>query len=143
MSIKVRDSDIKIVEILMRDARTPYTRIAEVLGVTEAAVRRRVRRLEEAGVIRRYTIDVDPKKIGYEVEAIIGLDVEPERIIDALDELKAMREVVRLYAASGDHVIIAECWLRTSDDLRAFVKRLESMKGVKRVCPAIVLERIK
>ena len=127
----------------MENARASYVEIAEKLGVSEAAVRKRIRRLEDLGAIRRYTIDLDPRRLGYEVLAIIGLDVEPEHLLKVMEELKGREEVVRLYLTSGDHMLIVECWFENSQEFSSFIKGLESREGIKRVCPAIVLERLK
>lgn len=129
--------------MLMENARMSYVEIARALNVSEAAVRKRVKRLENLGIISRYTIEVDPRKLGYEVVAIIGLDVDPEHLLSVMDELKKREEAVRLYLTSGDHMLVAECWFKSSQELSSFIRRLESREGVKRVCPAIVLERLK
>ena len=139
----VRFSDFELIKLLMKNSRTPYVKLGELLGVSETAIRKRVRKLEEEGVIKRYTIEVDPKKLGFKVNALIGLDTVPERFIAVIEELKAMEEVLGLYSASGDHMILLECWFKDSDELTRFVKRLESIRGVTRVCPAIILEKLK
>ena len=139
----VRFSDFELIKLLMKNSRTPYVKLGELLGVSEAAIRKRIRKLEEDGVIRRYTIEVDPKKLGFKVNALIGLDTVSERFIAVIEELKAMEEVLGLYSASGDHMILLECWFKDSDELARFVKRLESIRGVTRVCPAIILEKLK
>ena len=54
-----------------------------------------------------------------------------------------MDEVVSLYSSSGDHMILIECWFRNMEELTRFVESIERIKGVTRVCPAIVLEKIK
>ncbi|MEM1654980.1 MAG: Lrp/AsnC family transcriptional regulator [Nitrososphaerota archaeon] len=139
----VRISDQELLKMLMENARMSYVEIARALNVSEAAVRKRVKRLENLGIISRYTIEVDPRKLGYEVVAIIGLDVDPEHLLSVMDELKKREEAVRLYLTSGDHMLVAECWFKSSQELSSFIRRLESREGVKRVCPAIVLERLK
>ena len=139
----VRKSDIKILEILMKNARTSYVKIAEELGVSEAAIRKRIRRLENEGVILRYTIEVNPKKLGFEIVSIIGIDTKPERFISIISQLKEMEEIKKAFSSSGDHMILIETWFKNSDELEAFIKKLESIEGVTRVCPAIILERLK
>ncbi len=132
-----------IIEILMKDARTPYTEIARKLGVTEAAIRKRVKKLEEQGIIRGYRAVVDPKKIGYKIVAEIGFDVEPEQYVRAIEQVKKMPEVKRMKSTTGDHMIMIECWFHDSDEMVRFVRRLESIEGVQRVCPAILVEELK
>ncbi|MEM0240261.1 MAG: Lrp/AsnC family transcriptional regulator [Candidatus Nezhaarchaeales archaeon] len=139
----VRFSNLELLRILRENARTPFLRIAKQLGVTETAVRKRVRRLEEEGIIVRYTVEVDFKKLGYEVHAFIGIDTKPETLIDTIKSLKGLEEVVSLYSTSGDHMLIAECLFKSSSDLVKFIDKLNSMSGVTRVCPAIVVEKIK
>jgi len=143
INLMVRISNHNLIKLLMENARASYVEIAEKLGVSEAAVRKRIRRLENLGAIRRYTIDLDPRRLGYEVLAIIGLDVEPEHLLKVMEELKGREEVVRLYLTSGDHMLIVECWFENSQEFSSFIKGLESREGIKRVCPAIVLERLK
>lgn len=139
----VRFSDLDLIKILLENARMPYVKIAERLGVTETAVRKRIAKLEREKVIERYTVQVDPRKLGFEIDALIGVDTMPEHFLHVLQHLKNMSEVISLYSSSGDHMILAECWFRNSAELTEFVKRLESLEGVTRVCPAILLEKIK
>ncbi|RLI26553.1 transcriptional regulator [Candidatus Bathyarchaeota archaeon] len=139
----VRNSDLKIIRILQENSRTPFLRIAKALGVSEAAVRKRVKKLEREGVIKRYTVEVDPVKLGFEIVAFIGVDTRPEYYISTLEKLKDLDKVVSLYSSSGDHMILLECWFKDSEELAEFVKRLNSMDGVTRVCPAIILKKLK
>ncbi len=134
---------MKIVEILQKNARTPYTQIARKLGVTEAAVRKRVKKLEEIGVIKGYRAIIDPKKLGYNIIAFIGFDVDPERYASVISTVKNLPEVRRMFSTTGDHMIMIECWFGNGDALLAFVRSLENIEGVSRVCPAIIVEELK
>ncbi|MCS7133086.1 MAG: Lrp/AsnC family transcriptional regulator [Nitrososphaeria archaeon] len=139
----VRISDIKLIKLLMENSRISYVELARALGVTEAAVRKKIKKLEKLGVVRKYSIEVDPRKLGYEVVAFIGLDAAPEHYIRVMEGLREREEVVSLYSTSGDHMLIAECWFRNSSELSGFVDELGKMEGVSRVCPAIVVEKVK
>ena len=141
--VRISEKDITIINFLMKDARMPYTEIARRLGVTEAAVRKRVKKLEEEGIIRGYQAQVDAKKIGYKIVAEIGFDIEPERYVRVIDEIKEWPEVKRMKSTTGDHMIMIECWFHDSDEMVQFVRKLESIEGVQRVCPAILVEEIK
>jgi len=139
----VRISNKDLLRILQQNSRTPFIEIARRLKVTETAVRKKVKKLQEEGVIRRFTIEIDPKKIGFAVQAIIGVDTKPEKYIPAIEKMKNMEEVLSLYSSSGDHMILMECWFKDTEELRKFLKKLESIDGVTRICPAIILEKIK
>lgn len=139
----VRISNIDIIKILQENSRIPYLEIAKMLGVSETAIRKRIRKLEEEGVIRKYTVEVDHKKLGFEINALIGVDTKPENYLTTLETLKNMEEVKSLYSASGDHMILIEGWFQNSKQLTEFCRKLQEINGVTRICPAIILEKIK
>ncbi len=139
----VRISNLDVLKVLMKNSKTPFLEMARMLGVSETAIRKRIRKMEEDGVIRGYTIDVDPKKIGFEINALIGLDTEPEVYLQTIEKLKKMEEIKSLYSSSGDHMIMMEIWFKNTEELSKFVDFLNSMDGVKKVCPAIIMEKIK
>jgi len=139
----VRISEIELIKLLMEDGREAYVKIAKHFGVSETAIRKRVRALIEKGVIKKFTIEVNPKKIGFEIQALIGIDTQPEHFISVLDELKSRNDVVHLYSASGDHMILIEMWFKNSEALSSFIQSMESREEITRVCPAIILEQLK
>ena len=139
----VRISNLEIVRQLKENARMSFVDLARHFGVSETAVRKRVKGLEEKGVIRKYTIDVDPKKIGFDVDAVIGIDARPEKYIQILEKLRGMKEVMRLCSSTGDHMLMIECWFENSGGLVKFVKALEKIDGVTKVCPALINENMK
>ena len=139
----VRISDLDLIRILKEDARTPFTRIAEKFGVSETAIRKRVKKLLNKGVIKRFTIEVDPKKLGFEVTALIGVDTEPEAFISVIEKMREIEKVISLYTSTGDHMLLLEGWFKNTEELVKFVEELQKIKGVTKVCPAIILEKIK
>ena len=120
-----------------------FVEIAKKLGVSETAVRKKLQKLEELGVIRRYTVEVDPRKLGFNIIALIGLDTTPESYIRVIDALRKDDRIVKMYSSSGDHMVLIEVWFRNSEEMSQFVKKLNDMEGVTRVCPAILIERLK
>lgn len=139
----VRISNIELVRELMKNSRIPYTELARKFNVSEAAIRKRVERLKDEGIIRKFTVEVNPRKLGFDVVAILGIDVTPERYVFMLNMLKRMEEVVSLHTASGDHMIIMECWFKSSEEFSQFIRKIEGVEGITRVCPAIVIEKVK
>ncbi len=138
------DRDRVIIEMLTKDARTPFTEIAKALRISETAVRKRVKALEEEGVIEQYTIKVNPAKLGYTLVSLTGVDTLPERIFIVAEELKEFDFVKELYLTSGDHMIMAEVWAKDGQDLSEILSaKIGQLEGVTKVCPAIILERLK
>ncbi|WP_281175709.1 HTH-type transcriptional regulator LrpA [Palaeococcus ferrophilus] len=138
------ERDRVILDMLTKDARTPFTEIAKVLGISETAVRKRVKSLEERGVLKKYTIEADPGKLGYNLVSITGVDTVPEKIFDVATKLKEFEFVRSLYLTSGDHMIMAEVWARDGEDLADIISnKIGRLEGVTKVCPAIILEKLK
>lgn len=136
--------DLEIIKALQVDARTPFLEIAKKLRMSESAVRKRVRKLEREGVIEKYTIVVDPSKLGYNAVALVGLDVTPDKYLTIVRELTGFEEVKSVVTSTGDHMIMAEVWAHDNRELTDIVMRkIGGLEGVTKVCPAIILERVK
>ncbi len=138
------EKDRRIIEILEKNARTPFTQIAKEVGLSEGAVRKRVEALERKGVIRKYVAVVDPKKLGYNNVTILGLDVDPTKLLDIANEVAKIKEVRTVCLSTGDHMIMAEIWAKDGKELSEILaKKIGKIDGIKRLCPAILLEKIK
>lgn len=137
------EKDVQIIKMLRENARTPYAKIAEGLGVSDVAVLKRIRRLERQGVIKKYTIEVDLAKLGYRVSSFTGLDVSSEHLFRVVEFLKSKDYVRYLAITTGDHSLIAEIVAGSNEELARIHEELSGLPGVRRVCPAIVMEVVK
>ncbi len=136
--------DHVILRILESDARTPYVEMARKLGISESSVRKRVRKLENLGVIRRYTVDLDPEKLGYKAIAMVEVDAEPSKCIDIARKLAEFDEVRRVYLAAGSHTLVMEVWARDTTQLTKLIyMKYGKIDGVSKIVPKIVLTRVK
>lgn len=143
INIMARISNLELIKFLEKNSRATFAELARVFNVSETAIRKRLMKLEKDGVIRRYTVEVDPKKIGFEVDALIGIDTTPEQFIPIIEKLKETPEVRSLYTSTGDHMILIRSWFKNSDELRKFLKKIKEIPGITKICPAIILEKIK
>ena len=137
------EKDMKILKILAKNARIPYSEIARIVELSDVAVIKRVRRLEQSGIIKGYTLIIDPKKLGFNSISITGIDVEPEHLFDVINELKSMDNVKYIALTTGDHSIIITVWARSGEEMAMIHDRISKIPGVKRVCPAIILDVFK
>lgn len=138
----MRISNIDLIRELEKNSREPFTEIARKFNVSEAAIRKRIKKLLQLGIIR-FSVEVNYKKIGYNNLAIVGLDAKPEYFISVLEMLKKDRDIKELYSSTGDHMIMVKVVFKSSRELNTFIKKLERNKAITKVCPAIILERIK
>lgn len=134
--------DREIIFSLLKDARIPKLRIAEKLGVSETAVRKRIEKLENQKILLGYRAVVDYKKTGF-LASFTGIDVEPEQLWKVMNTLKDFEEILNLYLTSGDHTILAEIITESLDKMNELHEKITKISGVKRVCPAVILEVVK
>ncbi|MFX1507788.1 MAG: Lrp/AsnC family transcriptional regulator [Promethearchaeota archaeon] len=136
-------TDDELLTALQYDANISYVDLSKKFNVSDVAVRKRVIKLKKDGIIKRYTIEIDQRKLGYELTAFIGFDVDAESYTSIINELKDWKQVQSIFQTSLDHDFLMECWFRDNDDLTAFIYKLENLHGVTKVCPATVIQRIK
>ncbi|MCC6028172.1 MAG: Lrp/AsnC family transcriptional regulator [Archaeoglobus sp.] len=134
--------DLKIVMELVKNGRIKKTELAKMLKITETAVRKRIEKLEKNKVILGYRAVVDFKKLGI-FSSLTGIDVEPEHIWKVVESLKQMENVNSVYLTSGDHVLIVEVVTDSLDTMRRLHEEISGIQGVKRVCPAVIMEVLK
>ena len=93
--------NLKIMDILSRDSSTPFVEIAKQIGISDATVHLRVRRLIDEGVINKFTISVDNDLLGYDHLAFLGINVEPGFADEAIYELSSLEEVLEVHEMHG------------------------------------------
>lgn len=95
-------------------------------------------------MIKRFTVEVDPAKVGKNIVAIVGIDVEPTHLLTAAQELSEIREIRSVATSTGDHMIMMEIWTRDGRELtRLFSEKIGKIDGIKKICPSIILEKVK
>jgi len=133
------ERDEIILNALIADSRTSFVELAKRLHITEAAVRKRVKNLEESGIIQHFTVRVDPSVLGYNSVAIVGIDADSGFLPEIYGALRRMRSVKYVSLSSGDHMLMFEAWCRNQKELSTLISHIKKMRGVTKVCPAILL----
>jgi len=142
--MELDERDKKIIELLLKNSRMNYSEIAKILGISDTAVRKRVRNMEKNGIIRGYTISVEPHSMGYKCVAILGIDTESEKFYYVANTLKEMKEVKCVDMASGENMIVVEIWARDGEQLAKIISEdIGKIDGVKKVKSSIVLQKLK
>ena len=99
------ETDREILELLLSDSRRPWSEIAEVVDLSPPAVSDRVKRLQERGVIRRFTVDVDRTQLHEGVPVLVRLSVEPKRFESAREALLEA-EAVEYVFTTAEHDLL-------------------------------------
>jgi len=136
--------DLKILQLLQTDGSLSFTEIGRKLKLNESTVRKRVTALKQEGVIRKFTAIVEPFKIGFNTVAIIGVDVDPPKLLEASQKLCEIPETRYVATSTGDHMIMTEIWTRDGKELSKIIsEKIGTIEGVKKICPSIILEKLK
>jgi len=134
--------DFALIAQLQEDARKPVTQLAEELKRPTATVRDRLRRLEDSGVIQRYTAVIDTAKIGFLVKALVhistsGQTVDPDEF---LHDVGQIREVASADLVTGDFEAVVTVYVRDIEHLsRILYRDLRRVPGVTGTTTSIVL----
>ncbi|MDW8315796.1 MAG: Lrp/AsnC family transcriptional regulator [Rhodovarius sp.] len=141
------EADRRLLRLLQMAGRMPVASLAEQVGLTATPCLRRLRRLEEAGVIRGYRADLDPRKLGLAVQAFVqvGLHRHDEATAAAFHRaLENCPEVVAAYAMSGQTDYLLQVLAPDLDSYGAFMmQRLLRLPGVKEARSSFVLAVVK
>jgi Lrp/AsnC family transcriptional regulator, regulator for asnA, asnC and gidA len=135
--------DAKILSLLHGDGRMTNTEVARRLGLAEATVRKRVARLLEHGVMQ-FQAWVDPLKVGYDIYAILQIQVNPPQIETAAETLAKFPEIAFLGVCTGAFDIFAAAVFRSNADLYDFLtRRLGEVPGITRTSSSSMIRLVK
>ena len=139
--VKIDKIDRKIIELLKRDGRMSYRKIAEEIGRTEVTVRRRVRKLIKEGVIRRFTVVIDPVKIGKSVQAFISVPIDVKETSKLVEKLRDMEEVSEAYFLAGRTILLLKINVEDLSALSRFLEeKLEVLGETRNVETYLILK---
>jgi Lrp/AsnC family transcriptional regulator for asnA, asnC and gidA len=122
--------DKALIELLQHDGRLPYTKLAADVGLSEAAVRQRVQRLVESGVVQIVAV-TDPMTLGFYRMAMVGLRIEGD-VRPAADALAEIPEVDSVVVVAGSFDLMVEIVCEDDDHLLALLNdRIRTIPGVR------------
>jgi Lrp/AsnC family transcriptional regulator, leucine-responsive regulatory protein len=145
--MKLDRLDVRILEELQQDGRRPVVELAEKIGLSGTPCARRIRQLEESGVIQGYTAIVDPARLGLSVQAFVQVKLErhtDENVAQFRRELEKLDEIVACYATTGEHDFLLQLIAADLEALSNIVlRKLLKIPSVRDVHSTVVLETIK
>lgn len=143
-ALKLNETDKKIIEILLDNARISYTDLAKQIGLSRVAVQSRIQSLIEDGVIERFTAVVNPIKVGIQVSAFFNVDVEPKYLDEIAEKLALHPAVTSLYHMTGPSTLHMHGVFKSMKEMEEFLlETLYSTKGIMRVDTQMLLKRYK
>jgi Lrp/AsnC family leucine-responsive transcriptional regulator len=137
--------DLLIVDLLQADGRATQQEIAKKVGLSQPSVADRIRKLEEARIILGYTARVDPRRLGHDITAYIGVSIEHPRHFEAFAErVLAMPGVLECHRVAGPESYLLKVRTQSTGTLdQILVEQLRTIPGVSSTHTTIVLATIK
>ena len=141
-NLEIDNIDLKILALLSEDAKIPYTEIAKKVYVSGGTVHVRMRKMEEMGIVRGTTLNMDYSKLGYDITAFLGIYLERGSLYnEVVDELKKVPEVVKIHYTTGNYSIFIKIHCRDTKHLREVLHdKIQKIEGIVRTETLISLE---
>ncbi|MBP2243202.1 DNA-binding Lrp family transcriptional regulator [Cytobacillus eiseniae] len=138
------NTDKRILELLTDNGRLSYVDIGKQLGLSRVAVRERVSRLVEDGVIEQFTVVINSSKAGKDVSAFFEIDCEPSSLVKVAEALAENPSVASCYQMTGPSTLHTHVLVDNFDALERFInEELYDLNGITRVESHILLRRFK
>jgi len=142
-TIHLDELDLQILDILIKDARTPYLEIARVCHVSGGTIHVRMKKMEDLGIIRGTKILLDMPKLGYDVCCFVGIYLDKaSSFATAIEELSNIREIVELHYTTGEYTIFSKVICKNIAHLQdVLLNSINVIKGVQRTDTLISLSQ--
>ena len=115
--------NVELLRLLQADPRMNLSALARRVGMSAPAVRERIARLEEAGVIRGYRLEIDPRALGFPITAMVRIRPMPGKLPKIVELAQAMPQISECHRITGEDCFIMKLHLRSLDELDAILDR--------------------
>ncbi len=138
-------TDLRILALVQRDGKLVQAKIAKRVGLSTAAVNERLKKLEQAGVIRRYAALVDPAAVGATMTAFVEVFLEHPRNEPAfIERILGLDEVQECHYVTGESSLLLKVRVHDIEALQELLRRrLNGLEGVRQTRTLIVLRTLK
>ena len=139
----LNETDMKILQVLLEDARFSSRQIAKKVGVSVGTVLSRIKKMEMDGLIKGYSVIMNHERLGYELTVVMEVTVSKGRLVEMENEIAKIPNVCSVYDVTGltDAFIIAK--FKTREELGKFTKRLLALPYIERTNTHVVLTTVK
>ncbi|MED5350141.1 MAG: Lrp/AsnC family transcriptional regulator [Candidatus Thermoplasmatota archaeon] len=137
------DLDRAILEKLCEDARLSQRKLAQLLGVAQGTVTKRMQRMEESGLIKNYAAVLDAEKVGWSMTIMAGLRIQKGRMIEVQEKIASDPRVFNVYDITGDWDSMVLARVKDRSDLDNLTKTVFTQDGVIRSYTHVVLNTVK
>lgn len=139
---EIDNTDLKILEILLEDAKKPFTEVAKKAFVSQGTIHVRMNKMEEAGIVEKTTLRINYPKLGYDITAFIGIYLEKSALYDqVLAKLKEIPEITNIHYTTGNYSMFLKMHCRDTKHLKEVLHdKMQQVEGIDRTETIISLE---
>ena len=140
---KLDNIDKSILEILMKNAKVPYTEIAKKLIVSTGTIHVRMKKMENYGIVKKIKLEINHEKIGYDLTSFLGIYLEKGSNYNyVINELNKIKEVVEAHYTTGIYSIFAKIICKNTKHMREILNdKIQQITSIQRTETIISLEQ--
>ena len=130
---QIDNVDLEILSILLKNANTPYTEIAEKIIVSGGTIHVRMKKLIDAGIVKGSHLEINVNKLGFDICAFIGINLTKASFYDeVVKKLKKVNEIVELHYTTGKYSMFAKIICKSTQNLREVLNdKIQGIEGVQ------------
>jgi Lrp/AsnC family transcriptional regulator for asnA, asnC and gidA len=141
--IKLDDVDEKLIGILSEDSRKPIKDIAEELNLSIVTVRKKIQRLVDKGIIKKFTVVLNPELFENRITSIVTVQPATHRLNEIVDRLAEFKEVEEAHLLTRGCGLIMKVNVNSLPELNDFIEKVRGIKGIIDIENCLVLRKIK
>lgn len=143
LNYQIDNIDRRILSILMKNAKTPYTEIAKKLLVSAGTIHVRMKKMEEAGIVVKSRLEVNYELLGYDLTAFLGIYLEKgSDYKEVIDQLNEVPEIVEAHYTTGVYSIFAKIRCKNTKHMRHVLnEEIQPVRGIQRTETIVSLEQ--
>ena len=135
--------DMRIVSEMLSNSRESLRSIARKLGIPTSSTHDRVKRLARAGLIRRFTLELDPVKLGLNITVLVLMRVRGPYIVEVEKSIAGHPNIVAIYDITGEYDVAVVAKFPSMSEVNGFIKGLLKNPMIERTVTSVVLNTVK
>jgi len=138
------DKDLKIIDRLRDDSRSSYKEIAREVKISDVAVHKRIKNLQKKGVIKKFTVVIDQKKVDKNTTAVLMIKCDVGSAPEIAKRLAETPDASEVYTTIGEYDIVAKIRTRDMESLKNLVeKNLRMIRGIHEIRTSVIFDAYK
>lgn len=135
--------DYQILDILIKDSRTPYLEVARLCHVSGGTIHVRMKKMEDMGIIKGTKLIIDSAKLGYDVCCFVGVYLDKSTSFSYVsEEMRKIKEIVELHYITGEYSLFVKVICKSISDLQdLLVNKINLITGIQRTDTFISLSQ--